>query len=184
MIRILLQRRSAMTNLKMIPSVEENFFKDRCFADQRVAGVNPFQLWKVTKEKGKDSWVKYILQALWLFPNYYLNPQNREYPMSNNSFISFDRFFFSIRTVLGINTILSSWLRVFNVIVLLDLEDTGVSWKSFMEEKLNKEYDWHGAFSEALGASDKDALEKVTSGLDYPHSSLSLSLSVSYKLCD
>lgn len=42
-----------MSSLKLVPAIEENFFKDRCFADQRVAGANPFQLWRVTNEKGK-----------------------------------------------------------------------------------------------------------------------------------
>ena len=48
-----LQKRSAMSALKLVPAVEENFFKDRCFADQRVAGANPFQIWRVTKEGGR-----------------------------------------------------------------------------------------------------------------------------------
>lgn len=46
------RKRSAMSSLKLVPAIEENFFKDRCFADQRVAGANPFQLWRVTNEKG------------------------------------------------------------------------------------------------------------------------------------
>ena len=47
------QKRSAMSALKLVPAIEENFFKDRCFADQRVAGANPFQLWRVKNGKGK-----------------------------------------------------------------------------------------------------------------------------------
>ena len=43
-----------MSALKLVPAVEENFFKDRCFADQRVAGANPFQLWRVTNNEGED----------------------------------------------------------------------------------------------------------------------------------
>ena len=43
-----------MSALKLVPAVEENFFKDRCFADQRVAGANPFQLWRVTNKEGED----------------------------------------------------------------------------------------------------------------------------------
>ena len=43
-----------MSALKLVPAVEENFFKDRCFADQRVAGANPFQLWRVTNKEGGD----------------------------------------------------------------------------------------------------------------------------------
>ena len=42
-----------MSALKLVPAIEENFFKDRCFADQRVAGANPFQLWRVTNKQGK-----------------------------------------------------------------------------------------------------------------------------------
>lgn len=42
-----------MSALKLVPAIEENFFKDRCFADQRVAGANPFQLWRVTNKEGK-----------------------------------------------------------------------------------------------------------------------------------
>lgn len=48
------QKRSAMSALKLVPAVEENFFKDRCFADQRVAGVNPLQLWRITDKEGKS----------------------------------------------------------------------------------------------------------------------------------
>ena len=44
-----------MSALKLVPAVEENFFKDRCFADQRVAGANPFQLWRVTNNEGEDN---------------------------------------------------------------------------------------------------------------------------------
>ena len=50
------QKRSAMSALKLVPAIEENFFKDRCFADQRVAGANPFQLWRVTNKQGKLTW--------------------------------------------------------------------------------------------------------------------------------
>ena len=45
-----------MSALKLVPAIEENFFKDRCFADQRVAGANPFQLWRVTNKEGKSKW--------------------------------------------------------------------------------------------------------------------------------
>ena len=48
------QKRSAMSALKLVPAVEENFFKDRCFADQRVAGTNPLQLWRITDKEGKS----------------------------------------------------------------------------------------------------------------------------------
>ncbi|CAH3021606.1 unnamed protein product, partial [Porites evermanni] len=48
------RKRSAMSALKLVPAVEENFFKDRCFADQRVAGANPFQLWRVTNKEGEN----------------------------------------------------------------------------------------------------------------------------------
>lgn len=41
-----------MSALKLVPAIEENFFKDRCFADQRVAGANPYQLWRVTNKQG------------------------------------------------------------------------------------------------------------------------------------
>ncbi|XP_032242854.2 lipoxygenase LoxA [Nematostella vectensis] len=40
---------SAMSALKRVPSIEDNFYKDRCFADQRLAGANPFQIWRVTR---------------------------------------------------------------------------------------------------------------------------------------
>ena len=43
-----------MSALKLVPAVEENFFKDRCFADQRVAGANPLQLWRITDKEGKS----------------------------------------------------------------------------------------------------------------------------------
>ena len=43
-----------MSALKLVPAVEENFFKDRCFSDQRVAGANPFQLWRVTNKEGEN----------------------------------------------------------------------------------------------------------------------------------
>ena len=44
-----------MSALKLVPAIEENFFKDRCFADQRVAGANPYQLWRVTNKEGKST---------------------------------------------------------------------------------------------------------------------------------
>ncbi|KAK3728622.1 hypothetical protein QZH41_011713, partial [Actinostola sp. cb2023] len=52
------KKRSAMSALKRVPSIEDNFFKDRCFSDQRLAGVNPYQIWKVTKRDEKEgiSW--------------------------------------------------------------------------------------------------------------------------------
>ncbi|XP_031573741.1 allene oxide synthase-lipoxygenase protein-like [Actinia tenebrosa] len=52
------KKRSAMSALKRVPAIEDNFFKDRCFADQRLAGANPFQIWKVTREAGNEgvSW--------------------------------------------------------------------------------------------------------------------------------
>ena len=43
-----------MSELKLVPAIEENFFKDRCFADQRVAGANPVQIWRVTNKEGKS----------------------------------------------------------------------------------------------------------------------------------
>jgi len=48
------RKRSAMSALRLVPAIEENFFKDRCFADQRVAGVNPYQLWRVTNKEGSN----------------------------------------------------------------------------------------------------------------------------------
>ncbi|KAK3738682.1 hypothetical protein QZH41_020329, partial [Actinostola sp. cb2023] len=52
------KKRSAMSALKRVPSIEDNFFKDRCFSDQRLAGANPYQIWKVTKRDEKEgiSW--------------------------------------------------------------------------------------------------------------------------------
>ena len=105
-----------MNGLKLVPSVEENFFKDRCFSDQRLAGVNPFQIWRVTKEQGTDSdhrgWTKGV----------HVEPI---------------------------------------ILSLIVTEDIGVSWKSFIDEKLNKEFDWRGTFADALESKDNDALEKV-----------------------
>ena len=49
-----------MSALKLVPAIEENFFKDRCFADQRVAGANPYQLWRVTNKEGKSTWQKNV----------------------------------------------------------------------------------------------------------------------------
>lgn len=52
------RKRSAMSELKLVPAIEENFFKDRCFADQRVAGANPVQIWRVTN-KEDDNGIKW-----------------------------------------------------------------------------------------------------------------------------
>ena len=60
-----LQKRSAMSALKLVPAIEENFFKDRCFADQRVAGANPYQLWRVTNKEGKSKWRRKILRFIY-----------------------------------------------------------------------------------------------------------------------
>ncbi|XP_028402283.1 arachidonate 5-lipoxygenase-like isoform X2 [Dendronephthya gigantea] len=43
--------KSAMSVLKQNPSVEANFFKDRAFVDQRFAGANVWQIYKVTSRK-------------------------------------------------------------------------------------------------------------------------------------
>lgn len=53
-----------MSALKLVPAIEENFFKDRCFADQRVAGANPYQLWRVTNKEGKSTWRKKMLRFI------------------------------------------------------------------------------------------------------------------------
>lgn len=54
-----------MSALKLVPAIEENFFKDRCFADQRVAGANPYQLWRVTNKEGKSKWRRKILRFIY-----------------------------------------------------------------------------------------------------------------------
>jgi hypothetical protein len=43
-----------MSVLRQTPSVEANFFKDRAFVDQRFAGANVWQIYKVTNRKGKQ----------------------------------------------------------------------------------------------------------------------------------
>jgi len=85
------RKRSAMSALKLVPAIEENFFKDRCFADQRVAGANPFQLWRVTSKEGEN----------------------------------------------------------------------GIEWKSLLEEKLNKDFNWGEKFKAALAKGEEDALEQA-----------------------
>jgi len=85
------RKRSAMSALKLVPAVEENFFKDRCFADQRVAGANPLQLWRITDKE----------------------------------------------------------------------DDNGIQWKTLLEEKLNKSFDWEETFKAALSKGDENTLEKA-----------------------
>ncbi|XP_020901452.1 allene oxide synthase-lipoxygenase protein [Exaiptasia diaphana] len=85
------KKRSAMSALKRVPSIEDNFFKDRCFADQRLAGANPYQIWRVTRKDEKE----------------------------------------------------------------------GISWSSFYELLLNRDFDWHKAFRKVLGTEDNDALDKA-----------------------
>lgn len=48
----LFQSKSAMSVLRQTPSVEANFFKDRDFVDQRLAGANVWQIYRVTNRKG------------------------------------------------------------------------------------------------------------------------------------
>lgn len=45
--------KSAMSVLRQMPSVEANFFKDRAFVDQRFAGANVWQVYRVTRGGGK-----------------------------------------------------------------------------------------------------------------------------------
>ena len=42
-----------MSVLRQTPSVEANFFKDRAFVDQRFAGANVWQIYRVSNRKGK-----------------------------------------------------------------------------------------------------------------------------------
>ena len=44
---------------------------------------------------------------------------------------------------------------------VLSLEDNGVEWKSLLEEKLNKNFNWAETFKAALGKGEEDALEQV-----------------------
>lgn len=85
------RKRSAMSALRLVPAIEENFFKDRCFADQRVAGVNPYQLWRVTNKEGSN----------------------------------------------------------------------GIEWKSLLENKLNKHFDWDEVFKTAFAKKEGITLEQA-----------------------
>ena len=44
---------------------------------------------------------------------------------------------------------------------VLYLEDSGVEWKSLLEEKLNKSFNWNETLKEALGKGEEDAIEQV-----------------------
>ena len=44
---------------------------------------------------------------------------------------------------------------------VLFLEDNGVEWKSLLEEKLNKNFNWDETFKAALEKGEEDALEQV-----------------------
>ena len=56
---------------------------------------------------------------------------------------------------------------------VLSLEDNGVEWKSLLEEKLNKNFNWAETFKAALGKGEEDALEQVKIAL---HTIFSLTL--------
>lgn len=48
------RQKSAMSVLRQMPSVEANFFKDRDFVEQRFAGANVWQVYRVTNDAGDN----------------------------------------------------------------------------------------------------------------------------------
>lgn len=54
-----------MSVLRQMPSVEANFFKDRAFVDQRFAGANVWQVYRVTRGGGEKAiYLVYIDKGL------------------------------------------------------------------------------------------------------------------------